>query len=359
MTTVALTGGFTAVFAATMGLVMFDIKRVLAYSTVSQLGYMMLAIGIGAPGVAIFHLFTHAFFKALLFLGSGSVNHATGTFDMRYMGGLRRHMPVTYVTFIIGALSLAGIFPLAGFWSKDEILLHAWSGGDVVDQVVFGMALAGVFLTAFYMFRVVFMTFHGSFRGGGEAEFGSQDTGHVIHLAESPWVMVLPLVILAVAAVAAGYVANPISDLGRIPAHWFVEFLGGHAEDVNLSLAAGSTAVALAGIGLAVLMYQTRVLSPEAVGNTFRPIRELLFHKYYMDDLYEGVVVVRLFYRGVVRFLDWVDREVIDRTADFIGWLSRNIGRAVAPVQNGQVQAYGIAIPLGILVIVGVYLVLG
>ena len=364
MTTVALTGGFTAVFAATMGLVMFDIKRVLAYSTVSQLGYMMLAIGIGAPGVAIFHLFTHAFFKALLFLGSGSVNHATGTFDMRYMGGLRRKMPVTYVTFIIGALSLAGIFPLAGFWSKDEILLHAWSGGDIVDQVVFWMALTGVFLTAFYMFRVVFMTFHGSFRGGVEAEAQdaghvAQDTGHAVHLAESPWVMVLPLVVLAVAAVAAGYVANPLSDLGLIPAHWFVEFLGGHAEDVNLSVAAGSTAVALAGIGLAVLMYQAKVLSPEAVGNAFRPIRELLFHKYYMDDLYEGVVVNRLFYRGLVRFLDWVDREVIDKTVDFIGWLSRSVGRAIAPVQNGQVQAYGIAIPLGILVIVGVYLVFG
>ena len=364
MTTVALTGGFTAVFAATMGLVMFDIKRVLAYSTVSQLGYMMLAIGIGAPGVAIFHLFTHAFFKALLFLGSGSVNHATGTFDMRYMGGLRRKMPVTYVTFIIGALSLAGIFPLAGFWSKDEILLHAWSGGNIVDQVVFWMALTGVFLTAFYMFRVVFMTFHGSFRGGIEAEaqdagHAAQDTGHAVHLAESPWVMVLPLVVLAVAAVAAGYVANPLSDLGRIPAHWFVEFMGGHAEDVNLALAAGSTAVALAGIGLAVLMYQARVLSPEAVGSAFRPIRELLFHKYYMDDLYEGVVVNRLFYRGLVRFLDWVDREVIDKTVDFIGWLSRSMGRAVAQVQNGQVQAYGIAIPLGILVIVGVYLVFG
>lgn len=360
MTTVALVGGFTAVFAATMALVMFDIKRVLAYSTISQLGYMMLALGLGAPAVAIFHLFNHAFFKALLFLGAGNVNHATGTFDMRYMGGLRRHMPWTYIAFIIGALSLAGTFPLAGFWSKDEILLKAWSGGDLVDQAVFWMALAGVILTAFYMFRVVFMTFHGSFRGGAEADPGIQDTGHqAVHLAESPWVMVLPVVVLAVAAVGSGYVANPLSDLAGIPAHWFIEFLGGHAEEFNFGIAAASTVVALLGIGLAVLMYQTRALSPDSVGRTFRPLRGLLLNKYYMDDLYEGLVVIRLFYRGIGRFLDWVDREVIDRTVDFIGWVSRNIGLAMAPVQSGQLQAYGIVISLGILAIVGVYLLLG
>ena len=383
--TVALIGGFTALFAATMGLVMYDIKRVLAYSTISQLGYMMLAVGIGAPSIAIFHLFTHAFFKALLFLGSGSVNHATGTFDMRYMGGLRRHMPWTYATFLIGSLSLAGIFPLAGFWSKDEILLSAWHGGALVDTVVFWMALVGVALTAFYMFRVIFMTFHGSFRGGAEAEAtmmesgvplhplvgGDQppegadaqaaghDEGHAVHLAESPWVMVLPLVILAVAAIGAGYVANPLQDLAGIPAHWLVEFLGGHAGDLNLSLAAVSTAVALGGMGLAWLMYMRGKPSPEAVGSTFRPLRNLLFRKYYMDDLYEGLLVRRVFYRGVTRLLDWVDREWIDRLGDFIGWCGRNVGRAMAPAQSGQVQAYGIVISAGVLVIIGVYLAFG
>ena len=168
MNTVAIIGGVTAIFAASMGLVMNDIKRVLAYSTVSQLGYMMLALGIGAYGPAIFHLFTHAFFKALLFLGSGSVNHATGTFDMRYMGGLRVSMPKTYVTFIIGSLSLAGIVPLAGFWSKDEILSHAFGGGDLVSSIVFALALIAAFMTAFYMFRAVFMTIHGNFKGGAE-----------------------------------------------------------------------------------------------------------------------------------------------------------------------------------------------
>ena len=356
MATVALVGGFTAVFAASMGLVMFDIKRVLAYSTVSQLGYMVLALGMGVPSIAIFHLFTHAFFKALLFLGAGSVNHATGTFDMRFMGGLRGVMPWTYWTFLVASLSLAGIFPLAGFWSKDEILLTAWRGGDPVDQVVFWMALAGVALTAFYTFRVVFMTFHGEYQGGAQAESGGAGKGH---LAESPWVMVVPLVALAVAAAAAGYLANPVGDLAVIPAHWLIEFLGGHAPKANALVAVASTTVAVAGIGLAAAMYQRRAISPEAVGRSLRPLRELLVRKYYMDELYEELVVTRSFYRGVARFMDWVDREVVDRTVDGIGWFSRNIGRAIARLQTGQVQAYGVAISIGILVIFGVYLLWG
>ena len=376
MTTVALIGGFTAVFAASMALVMFDIKRVLAYSTISQLGYMMLALGIGAPAIAIFHLFTHAFFKALLFMGAGSVNHATDTFDMRFMGGLRRAMPWTYGTFLIASLSLAGIFPLAGFWSKDEILLEAWHGSGLVDRAVFWMALAGVFMTAFYIFRVLFMTFHGSFRGGGEAEradtgatsgvqspassleqSGSSQTGR--HLAESPLVMVLPLVVLGVAAAVSGYLANPLGDLARIPEHWIVVFLGGHAPETNISIAVASVLVALAGVGLATLMYQTGHISPAGVGRRFRPLRELLFRKYYMDELYEGVVVIHGFYGRVVRFADWVDREVVDKLVDGIGWLSRNSGQSIARLQTGQVQGYGAVISLGILLILGVYLIWG
>ena len=194
MNTVAIIGGITAIFAASMGLVMNDIKRVLAYSTVSQLGYMMLALGVGAYGAAIFHLFTHAFFKALLFLGSGSVNHATGTFDMRYMGGLRVAMPKTYLTFIIGSLSLAGIVPLAGFWSKDEILSHAFSGGNTISSIVFALALIAAFMTAFYMFRAVFMTFHGNFKGGADRDPDAHSE-HPIHLEESPATMTWPLII--------------------------------------------------------------------------------------------------------------------------------------------------------------------
>ncbi len=166
MKTLVLVGGFTALFAATMGLVMHDIKRVLAYSTISQLGFMMLALGSGAYAVAIFHLFTHAFFKALLFLGSGSVNHASGTFDMRYMGGLRKVMPWTYATFLIGCVSLAGILPTSGGWSKDEVLSASWAASGLVNNLGFLMALIAVFMTGFYIFRALFMTFEGEFGGG-------------------------------------------------------------------------------------------------------------------------------------------------------------------------------------------------
>ncbi|OGO00638.1 MAG: NADH-quinone oxidoreductase subunit L, partial [Chloroflexi bacterium RBG_13_51_52] len=219
---VAVIGGFTAIFAATMGLVANDIKRVLAYSTISQIGYMMLGLGAvgmalsteishgalilpndeiiilakGAVAVGMFHLFTHAFFKSLLFMGAGSVNHATGTFDMREMGGLRKTMPWTYVTFLIGSLSLAGIWPLAGFWSKDEILASALTS----QPVLFWLALITVFLTAFYMFRAIFMTFHGEYRGGAKEE------GHdYSHTHESPRVMVGPLVFLALLAIGVGW----------------------------------------------------------------------------------------------------------------------------------------------------------
>ncbi len=193
MTTVAVIGAFTAIFAASMGLVMNDIKRVLAYSTISQLGYMMLGLGVGSVAIGIFHLFTHAFFKCLLFLGSGSVNHGTGTFDMRLMGGLRKVMPWTYATFVIGSLSLAGIWPLAGFWSKDQILVAALTN----NPVLFTLAIVTVFMTAFYMFRAVFMTFHGEYKGGAIPEHGGHDEpSHGPH--ESPAVMVAPMVVLAV-----------------------------------------------------------------------------------------------------------------------------------------------------------------
>ena len=215
--TVAVIGGFTAIFAATMGLVMNDIKRVVAYSTISQLGYMMLGLGVAGLGVArggditleaakaaatigIFHLFNHAFFKALLFLGSGSVNHATGTFDMRLMGGLRKVMPWTYATFVIAAISLAGIWPFAGFWSKDEILAVALQE----QPVLFVLAIITVFMTAFYIFRVIFLTFGGKYRGGAQHEAGHGQEEHH-HLHESPTVMVVPMVILAVLAIFSGF----------------------------------------------------------------------------------------------------------------------------------------------------------
>ncbi|MCI0897399.1 MAG: NADH-quinone oxidoreductase subunit L, partial [Chloroflexi bacterium] len=283
MTVVALVGAFTAIFAASMGLVMNDIKRVMAYSTISQLGYMMAALGLGLYAAAIFHLVTHAAFKALLFLGAGNVNHATGTFDMRYMGGLRRHMPITYILMLVAGLSLVGIIPLAGFWSKDEILLGAWNGNGLVDtwvsRVTFSALIAGVIVTAFYTIRMIILTFHGEFRGGIDKELEDKAqtapagaSGHGgVHLAESPWVMVLPMVVLGVAAVAVGYLANPqwTEEIG-IPRHWITGFLGdglqaamgavGHAETLDFSrwMAAISTVAALSGIGLAVLVYLRR-----------------------------------------------------------------------------------------------------
>ena len=355
---VAIIGGITAVLAATMGLVMNDVKRVLAYSTVSQLGYMMLAIGVGAPGVAIFHLFTHAFFKCLLFMGAGSVSHAAGgTFDARYMGGLRKYMPWTYVTFLIGSLSLAGIFPLAGFWSKDEILASAYGNAGAVPQVVFWLAVVAVFMTAFYMFRALFMVFEGEYKGGAEADPDAESHGPYDHPHESPFSMVAPMAVLAVLAIVAGLLASPIIDLGPIPKHWLVhDFLHSAAGDFNITIAAGSTVLALAGILLAYVMYVGRRISAERVGSWFRPLYVLFSRKYYFDELYEGVVTVRLFYRGAAQALDWVDRSIVDGAVRMIDQFGRNAGRAIAQLQTGQVQGYGMAVSVGVLAILGAYL---
>ena len=358
LNTVAIIGGITAVLAATMGLVMNDIKRVLAYSTVSQLGYMMLALGVGAPGVAIFHLFTHAFFKCLLFMGAGSVSHATGgTFDMRYMGGLRGHMRWTHITFLIGSLSLAGIFPLAGFWSKDEILASAQGQAGAVPQVVFWLAAIAVFMTAFYMFRALFMVFEGEYKGGAEADPEAESHGPSDHPHESPNSMVGPMGVLAVLAVVAGVLASPIIGLGPIPKHWLVHnFLHSEAGDFNIAIAAGSTVLALAGVLLAYLMYLGRQISAEKVGSVFRPLYVLFSRKYYFDELYEGVITVRLFYRGAALALDWADRSIVDGAVRLVDQFGRNVGRGIAQAQTGQVQGYGMAVSVGVLAILGAYL---
>ena len=357
MDTVALVGGGTALFAASMGLVANDIKRVLAYSTVSQLGFMMLALGVGAYGPAIFHLFTHAFFKALLFLGAGSVNHASGTFDMRHMGGLRKHMPWTFATFLIAGLSLAGIFPLAGFWSKDELLAHAY-GGDTVAQIVFWIGIAAAFMTAFYIFRAIFMTFTGEFRGGADAE-EEPSPGAAVHLGESPVSMVWPLAVLAVPAVLAGFV-NPITDLAVVPVHWLSDFLNHgpvhvEAEKFDLTVAGLSTGVALAGILLAYVMYGWPRPASRTLAKLLRPAHVLLSRKYYFDEAYEGYVVGSAFYDGVARFLDWLDKTVVDGFVRLVDRLAKSGGRSVAQVHSGQLQGYGIAVSVGVLAIFGIY----
>ena len=366
MTVVAIVGGFTAIFAASMGLVMNDIKRVLAYSTVSQLGYMMMALGVGAYAFAIFHLFTHAFFKALLFLGSGSVNHASGTFNMRYMGGLRRVMPWTYVTFLIGSLALAGIFPTAGFWSKDEILAHAFHEGSSVGLIVYLLGLAAVFMTAFYMFRALFMTFDGDFRGGAEAESDDVDDASELHLGhvslhESPRVMVAPMAILAALALVIGFVANPLTNLGLVPIHWFADFMGEgpvevHVPAFDITLAIVSSVFAVAGIGVAYMVYYRQSWSADAIGERLKAAYTLLSRKYYFDELYEEVIVRRVLYNGVARVLDWGDKNVVDKVVNTIGWFGANVGVPLRQIQTGQLQQYGAAISVGILVMMGLYL---
>ena len=376
MTVVALVGAFTALFAATMGLVMNDIKRVMAYSTISQLGYMMAALGVGAYGPAIFHLAMHASFKALLFLGAGNVNHATGTFDMRYMGGLRRSMPVTYVLVLVAGLSLVGIIPLAGFWSKDEILLGAWNGSGLVNtwvsRVTFSSLIAGVIVTAFYTIRMIVLTFHGEFRGGIEREVEDGGTappglsGHHggVHLGESPLVMVLPMAVLGMAAVALGYLSNPQweEEIG-IAKHWITGFLGdgllhalgqaGHGETLDFSrwMATVSTIAAAVGIAAALTLYIRRNRRAEPL-ERLGPVHTLLAEKYYVDALYENVVVRRGFYRIFAGAVDWLDRNLVDGVVDLVGWFFRNIGAAIGRVQTGQVQTYGTVVAFGILLIV-------
>jgi NADH-quinone oxidoreductase subunit L len=347
MTTVAYIGGFTAIFAASMGIVMTDIKRVLAYSTISQLGYMMLALGVGGYIAAIFHLFTHAFFKALLFLGSGSVNHATGTFDMRKMGGLRASMPITYATFVVGAISLAGVFPFAGFWSKDEILAFAWDD----DKLLFFVAMAVVFMTAFYTFRAIYMTFHGEYAGGeppggGEApEHGAHDA-HSGEPHESPPVMALPLLLLAVPAFAAGFVNLPFGDLdqlgvlleGALPLE-SEELL--HHADFNWVIAIGSTALAVAGIGLAYAMYEAKSISAKSLRDALGPVPALVENKYYLDELYEGAVVREGLMRYVTTWAQWFDSNVVDGIVNGSASASRRASDVLRWVQSGSAQAYG------------------
>ncbi|MBE0415975.1 MAG: NADH-quinone oxidoreductase subunit L [Dehalococcoidia bacterium] len=347
ITTVAIIGGFTAIFAASMGLVMNDIKRVLAYSTISQLGYMML--GLGAVGVAvaggvlepehglmlgvavgIFHLFNHAFFKALLFLGAGSVNHATGTFDMREMGGLRKAMPWTYLTFLIASLSIAGIWPLSGFWSKEGILAHAWES----TPILFYLAMITVFMTAFYMFRVVFLTFGGEYRGQSEGSHG---------LHESPLVMIAPMVLLAILSVVSGWL--PISELLGGESH---SFFGALASP----LAWASLILAGLGILLAYAIYSKKWLSAESLRQRFAPLYTLFSRKYWLDELYESVFVVRILIDGLFAAFHWFDDRVVDGVVNGVAGGTVAAGRGIRRAQTGQLQAYGLAIFIGILVIV-------
>ncbi|MEX0785009.1 MAG: NADH-quinone oxidoreductase subunit L, partial [Dehalococcoidia bacterium] len=352
--TVAAVGGTTAIMAALMAVVMTDIKRVLAYSTISQLGYMVLALGVGGYVAAIFHLLTHAFFKALLFLGSGSVNHATNTFDMRRMGGLRKVMPWTYATFLIASVSLAGVFPFAGFWSKDEILGDAWRD----QQALFWVALAVVFLTAFYMFRAIFMTFEGEYQGGEQPEEGGHGSDPA-HPHESPWVMVAPLAVLAIPAVLIGFanIDGGIEHLlvGALPLGTREAL---HEFEFSWGIALGSSALAIAGIGTAWLFYGAKVLSAERVRTALRPVHYVLERKYFLDDLYERVLLQRVLYGGVSVVVALFDFFVVDGIVNRLaGGLKLGAG-GLRLLQTGQVQVYGALAFVGILIAGGLMFIL-
>jgi NADH-quinone oxidoreductase subunit L len=323
-------------------------KRVLAYSTISQLGYMMLGLGTGGVAVGIFHLFNHAFAKSLLFLGAGSVNHATGTFDMRQMGGLRKTMPWTYATFLIGSLSLAGIWPLAGFWSKDEILATAFTS----QPALFWLALITVFLTAFYMFRAIFMTFHGEYRGG-DKESGKD----YHHTHESPWVMVGPLVFLALMAIGVGWwnVSGGFSSFMGHEAeagNGFMSVFTVFTHTVNgVPLPLISLLVALFGIFFAYVVYIKKWITAQSIGKAFGFLYDMVRDKYYFDDLYENVIVKLALMKGLFTGFKVVDEKGIDGAVNGTADIVVRGGKAIRQAQTGQLQLYALFIGIGLAII--------
>ena len=345
---IATIGAITAIMAASMGMVATDIKRVLAYSTVSQLGYMVMALGLGGYVAAIFHLFTHAFFKALLFLGSGSLNHATGTFDMRKMGGLRSQMPITFWTFVIGSLSLSGIWPLAGFWSKDEILLTAFNHNTVF--FVIGEAVA--FMTAFYMFRAIILTFTGEYKGGEASEHGQSSHPH-----ESPMSMAAPLLILAVPAIAIGWV-NLNGGFGHLIEGALPEALREGHVAASTTVIVVSTLAALSGIGAAFAIYLAKMPSSEAIRSKLGLIPTILEQKYFMDVVAEDILVRKVLYGGIARACELFDQYVVDGIVNGIGWAVRVKSEILRRSVMGQQQAYSSLLLAGVLAAVVVLFVL-
>lgn len=353
---VALIGALTMLIAALLALIQDDIKRVLAYSTVSQLAYMMAGLGVGGYSAGIFHLFTHAFFKALLFLAAGAIIHTIHTNNLSEMGGLRRVMPWTFATFAIGALALAGIIPLAGFWSKDEILTQAWRagfGGGVegvatsigVAQVVFVVGVLTAFLTALYVARMLWLAFGGAYRGQG-------------HPHEADAIMLLPLVVLATGSVVAGVVGSPLVGTNNI-GKWISTTLLPSEGTVamNWGLVAFTTLVALLGIMAGSALYRRGL--PEREYLTRVPaLYTLLEHKYYLDDLYEGVFV-RAVTGQLAPATYWFDQRVLDGIVNGSALLTRRLARGLRYVQSGQAQWYAAALFIGVVGLVVVTQLIG
>ena len=358
LTVVTLVGASTAIFAATVGCVQNDIKRVIAYSTCSQLGYMFFACGVSAYSAGIFHLMTHGFFKALLFLGAGSVIHAmSDEQDMRRMGGIWKPVRLTYALMWIGSLSLAGIPPFAGFFSKDIVLEAAYASHTGIGQYAFWMGIAAAFLTAFYSWRLLLMTFHGTPRA---------DEKVMAHVHESPKIILIPLMVLATGAVLAGYVAygwfvgpgaeafwgNSILVLDSHPALEAAHLVPAWVKWLPL-------AVGLAGIGLAYGLYMLAPGLPAAIAGNFRGLYQFLLNKWYFDELYDWLFVRPAMVLG--RNL-WKtgDGTLIDGLGpDGVAAASRDIARRFSRLQDGYLYHYAFAMLLGVVVLVTLYLLTG
>jgi len=345
---VAWVGGLTALFAATIGLAQTDIKRVLAYSTISQLGYMFVGVGVGAYAAGIFHLVTHAFFKALLFLGAGSVIHGLhDEQDLRRMGGIAPRMLVTTITFLVGAVGLAGIPPFAGFFSKDEILAAAFHEGHVA---LWAILLLGVLLTALYTARLVLLAFFGSPRM-------SKEQAHHIH--ESPAVMTVPLGVLAILTAVAGIVGVPSSH-GTAFARFLAPVLplkeGEHGGVAALALAAVSVIAALAGVFVAWLVYGRGLANAQKIGVPTNPVHRLLLNKYYVDEIYDALIVQPI-YRLCLWCARVFDVKVIDGLVNGIASVVVAWALALRRVQTGFVMNYALGMLLGAVALVAFLLV--
>jgi len=345
---VAIIGAVPAVFAATMALTQNDIKRVLAYSTISQIGYMFIGCGVGAYAAGMFHLYTHAFFKGLLFLAAGSVMHAlSGELNMQKMGGLRKYLPLTFPTFLIGAIAIAGIPFLSGFFSKDAILTSAYANGQ---YFVWALGIFGAVLTAFYMFRLIFLTFFGSERLEPEAKK---------HLHESPPAMTIPLVLLAFFSVVAGYVGLPVvagknlNFFGR-----FLEPVIHQAHEVHLSLGTEwmliliSVAVAVTGIFIAWVFYIKNPKIPHNLVAKFPGLYKLLYNKYYVDEIY-NTLFVNSTIKGSEMVYDHFDLKVIDGVVNGSAKTTNFFGKVLSYFQTGYIKDYALIFLLGVILLLG------
>ncbi|EKQ51967.1 NADH-quinone oxidoreductase subunit L, partial [Clostridium sp. Maddingley MBC34-26] len=323
---IAYIGGITAFMAGTIALVQRDLKRILAFSTMSQLGYMVMAMGVGGFTSGMFHLTSHAFFKALLFLGAGSIIHAIGVQDIFKMGGLIKKMKLVSLTFIIASLSLAGIPPLSGFFSKDEILTVTYEHGYIF---LYYLGLITAFLTAFYMARLVFIVF-----------FGEEREKHSVH--KISWCMTVPLIILSVFSVAYGFINETFAS--------YIYFQTSQIPEANLMVMDESVAAAFGGILLGWLIYGKQVISSEALSMKFRPIHQFLFNQYYLNELY------RLIYEKVIlnisRLFNWCDRNIVDGIFDNTTSLIWRMGAKLRLIHSGRLQNYALIFFIAIALII-------